>query len=630
MLLFLSTPVEALYITGEIEVLRIPGVGAGWQTISTQNSYTSPVVVCTYVLPSDGDNEAVVRVRNAGAAGFDVRIQRPQNGSDVTPSDVYCLVAEDGVYSLPDGRTFEAHTVLSDGTNGLNRGWGVGGANGAEDVSAAIGGGYMPDSQPAVLGQVMTYNDTDFSAFWSFDCDRRRNVPFQSSIADGICVGKHVGQIGGTGSDRAPETLGYIVIAEGSSPTGNFNGISYRVDLGADSVRGVGNSPPYTYALGAAYDFAVANQEAEDGGQGGWAVLYGTDPLAGNAMDLAIDEETVAGDTSRTHITEQVAYWAFSGIDHGDAPPAYGDASHGISGLLSIGSAAAGDADAETGAQSNAAADGDDNAGIDDEDGVTFRSPSSTGQSIFADVAVNNATGGSVTVCGWLDVPSGGTVNGIFDSSDGSCQTTSAANPTLTFQWSGLPQDQQYTTYARFRVSTNSMTTSDATGYAFDGEVEDYQVFFDFTPTAVTIGEVTLEAVRVSDFLAGLDIEKMGRDELLALLTTWDPKSAAAFTRAGGKQVMAALYDYLDPDGDGRVAVLKWDTLEERGTIGFRVERSGGNNQWTLVNNDMLPGLINAPLGGQYQLADPTVRSGRVYQYRLIEQEADGHTRQYG
>ena len=44
----------------------------------------------------------------------------------------------------------------------------------------------------------------------------------------------------------------------------------------------------------------------------------------------------------------------------------------------------------------------------------------------------------------------------------------------------------------------------------------------------------------------------------------------------------------------------------------------------------MLPGLINAPLGGQYQLADPTVRSGRVYQYRLIEQEADGHTRQYG
>jgi len=44
----------------------------------------------------------------------------------------------------------------------------------------------------------------------------------------------------------------------------------------------------------------------------------------------------------------------------------------------------------------------------------------------------------------------------------------------------------------------------------------------------------------------------------------------------------------------------------------------------------MLPGLINAPMGGIYLLADPAARSGKVYQYRLIEQEATGNTRQYG
>ena len=44
----------------------------------------------------------------------------------------------------------------------------------------------------------------------------------------------------------------------------------------------------------------------------------------------------------------------------------------------------------------------------------------------------------------------------------------------------------------------------------------------------------------------------------------------------------------------------------------------------------MLPGLINAPMGGEYMLADPVPTSGNVYQYRFIEQEATGNTREYG
>ena len=92
-----------------------------------------------------------------------------------------------------------------------------------------------------------------------------------------------------------------------------------------------------------------------------------------------------------------------------------------------------------------------------------------------------------------------------------------------------------------------------------------------------------------------------------------------------------ALVQFLDPDGDGQVAVLHWDTLEERGTIGFYVERSDANGGGsTFINNDMLPGLINAPMGGEYMLADPIPTSGNSYQYRFIEQEASGNTREYG
>ena len=59
------------------------------------------------------------------------------------------------------------------------------------------------------------------------------------------------------------------------------------------------------------FDVGVVASAGEDGGQGGWSVLFGSDPLPSSAIRLAIDEEVVAGDTSRTHTTENVGYWVF-------------------------------------------------------------------------------------------------------------------------------------------------------------------------------------------------------------------------------------------------------------------------------------------------------------------------------
>ena len=101
--------------------------------------------------------------------------------------------------------------------------------------------------------------------------------------------------------------------------------------------------------------------------------------------------------------------------------------------------------------------------------------------------------------------------------------------------------------------------------------------------------------------------------------------------RQGRDALLAALRQYLDPDGDGQVALLRWDTLEERGTIGFYVDRQDAESRiWSRINNDMLPGLIAAPMGGEYMLVDPVAQSGNTYEYRLIEQEALGTTRTYG
>jgi hypothetical protein len=284
--------------------------------------------------------------------------------------------------------------------------------------------------------------------------------------------------------------------------------------------------------------------------------------------------------------------------DYGDAPAGYGTPSNGGHRITDVFLGAGGDnPDIEAASQHSSNGLGDDNAGSDDENGVSFRSPANTGQSIFADVVVNNSSGANVTVCGWLDVPAGGAVDGAFDAADGQCQTTTATNPTLTFQWSGLPADQQYTTYARFRVSTDTLSTSTPATSVFNGEVEDYRIVFDFSPTLAVIDN--FRVILLADSRDTIDMDL--------------------------KQAL--------PDGslEKDLALVQWETVQEHGTLGFYVERRATGGQWKQLNSGaMLPGLISSPLGGEYVLVDPDVRRGEIYSYRLIEEDIWNGRHTYG
>ena len=283
-------------ITENLEYQKISGVGYSWQHVNFSNNYSDAIVVCSNVLPSSASNEAVVRVNNIGSSGFDVKIQQPNDTDAGYTTDVYCIISDEGSYTVPI--KYEAHKSISSGTSGhkVTNNWK---AVNTQEVSSSIVNTY---TQPAVLGQVMSFNDSDFSVFWSFNCDDKKNRPFQSGMSDGICIGKHIGQIN---EAREDEMLGYIVAEAGIY---EFEDFSMAVNYGSDSVAGVGSSPAYTYVLDKSYTHGVVTQEAMDGGNGGWAVLYGADPF-GTSLDLAIDEETVAFDTSRKHTTEEVAYW---------------------------------------------------------------------------------------------------------------------------------------------------------------------------------------------------------------------------------------------------------------------------------------------------------------------------------
>jgi len=287
-------------LTADLEIKLVPNVGAAWQTVQLENTYSDAIVVCTYNLPSNLDPSATTRIQNITSTSFQLRLQQFENSAAVTASDVHCVIADEGAHNS-GGLKYEARKVISNQTSGLSvpGDWGI--VNN-ENVTSAITQTY---ANPHVVGQVMSFNDANASVFWNFDCESRGNGAFFSGQADGICVGKHIGQINGT---RAAETLGYIVIEAG---TGTVNDISFAAAVGPDTGAGVGNNPPFNYSVTGDFDVGILTQQGEDGGQGGWTVLYGADPLSANQISWATEEEVVAGDTSRRHTSENIGYWVF-------------------------------------------------------------------------------------------------------------------------------------------------------------------------------------------------------------------------------------------------------------------------------------------------------------------------------
>ena len=65
---------------------------------------------------------------------------------------------------------------------------------------------------------------------------------------------------------------------------------------------------------------AVASMAGMDGGNGGWPVLHGTNPVGSSGLKLAIDEDQLF-DSERSHTPEQVAFLAMNGTSSENAAP---------------------------------------------------------------------------------------------------------------------------------------------------------------------------------------------------------------------------------------------------------------------------------------------------------------------
>ncbi len=286
--------------------LQIGKVGistADWTSVTLDHDYGDDmVVICTPNYEFDAlllPEPLVAHVQNASGSSFQVKLVQAVGGSfqDVS-ADVHYMVVKAGVYTLAEhGVKMEAvkfNSTITDGSGswvGQNRSY------------------TNSYTNPVVVGQVMTYN-ADRDWYWSvFWCRGSSRTSPPSSTA--LWVGKHKAQDPRVVNN---ETLGYVVIEAGEGEMDTASGTArYFAALGSDIVRGIGNTPPYTYSLNSLSftpSTAILSQAAMDGGDGGWAVLYGPSPVTYSSLKLAIEED-MAWDSERRHTTEQVGYIVF-------------------------------------------------------------------------------------------------------------------------------------------------------------------------------------------------------------------------------------------------------------------------------------------------------------------------------
>jgi hypothetical protein len=298
----LVAQVDALFSAPGVSLERWSGTARtdAWTQVGLARDYGDDMVpICTPLYDVNGLGPLMARVRNAEGASFEVGLGRPwflAFPGEETTVEVHCIVLRRGVYDVPG---FKLEAVRLEGFSGKDDAFSWAGT--ARSYAQSY-------TQPVVLGQVVSSGgglpgDTSvWSTFWA-----RGATSLDPPSAAALFVGRHTAE---DPNPRPPETLVYMVIEAGS---GTIEGAAYEAGLGPETVRGVGDAPPYAYALTsfpATATSAIASPAGMDGLEGGWPILYGAGAVAYDALGLAIEEDWY-WDPERSHTTEQVAYLVF-------------------------------------------------------------------------------------------------------------------------------------------------------------------------------------------------------------------------------------------------------------------------------------------------------------------------------
>ncbi len=265
---------------GEAGVLS-EWVTTNWQTVYFHRNYTSPVIVARPLSFNESDPVAV-RIRNVTSSNFEIKLQEPSNEDQAHIAEtVGYIVVEEGSYTLPDGKRLIAGKITTNITCGDSNP----GAN-----FATVNFGYTFSSPPAVIHQVMSYNDPQW-------VKTRANGVTTTSFK--VALEEEEAQTGYHGT----ETIGWIAIETG---TGTNNGILFEAGRTGTVVDEVWYTINFNQNFISPSIF-LANLET----------YYGSDPCNCRYRNLTPDsveilgQEDTSSDSEQNHVDEIADYIVF-------------------------------------------------------------------------------------------------------------------------------------------------------------------------------------------------------------------------------------------------------------------------------------------------------------------------------
>lgn len=201
--------------------------------------------------------------------------------------------------------------------------------------------------------------------------------------------------------------------------------------------------------------------------------------LIGNPGEISIEAmESVENLIARNWVIQPPRYY-----DYGDAPNSYGTdlAMDGPRHIFSDEKLILGETvDAEINGLKSDNAYGDNVDNIDDEDGIglnQFPELSTLINSYSIEVSYINNLSTDATVYAWIDFNR----NGVFDSTEfASTPAPKLSIGKVTLEWADFSNAnitvKEGKTFARIRITTEGLSSTDTGGKAIDGEVEDYDL----------------------------------------------------------------------------------------------------------------------------------------------------------
>ena len=325
-------------------------------------------------------------------------------------------------------------------------------------------------------------------------------------------------------------------------------------------------------------------------------------------------------------------------FDFGDAPLSYGTARHEIdlfkesstgrySRYIFLGKKVG----QEPEALFSDRADGDDNDGINDDDGVVIPRLEA-GKTVMVPVEVTSVDMSFGILNAWFDWNGDGDFNDAGEKVSGT--------PVSVFQ-SGIYNipvaipENAYTngpTFARFRIGANGGPTA-ANSW---GEAEDYQITIFSSDMLATTDIVNLQ--RYGDSTGSIDLTVTGGTGPYQYLwsngaVTQDidrlPAGVYSVTVTdANKKIVSATVTILQPEQalsnsillngekDGKSVFLSWETSEERNTAWFVVERSLNGSDFNPVGEKVMATGTSAKVN-RYTYHDQDLKESEIAIYRI-------------